>query len=99
MREVRNYPKEFKLEAVKLYIQRDRGLSETAKELGIPFSTLKGWRDMYMTEIKNQDKEKKPKKDYQEIIKNQEKKIKDLEEENLILKKSIGIFTKPLQQK
>ena len=82
MRRVKNYPKEFKLEAVRLYIKNDRRLSETAEDLGIPASTLKGWKERYMNEIKSANQDKPTKKDYEEILKEKEKRIRDLEEEN-----------------
>ena len=53
-----------------------------------------------MGEIKREEKQKKPiKKDYEAILREKEKLINQLEEENLILKKSIGIFTRNPQQK
>ena len=53
-----------------------------------------------MDEIKSEEKSKKGKKKYYEsIIKEKEKQIQLLLEENQILKKSIGIFTRnPLQK-
>lgn len=99
MRKVKEYPKEYKLESVRIYLSNGRKLSETAHELGIPVSTLRGWRDKYMNEVKITNKEKPSKKDYEDALKEKDKRIKDLEEENLILKKSIGIFTRTPQQK
>jgi exonuclease VII small subunit len=53
-----------------------------------------------MSEIKSEEKKKKNnKKDYETIIKEKEREIQLLQEENLILKKSIGIFTRNPQQK
>jgi transposase-like protein len=42
-RKTRSYDKEFKLNAVKLYLKSGRGFKQIADELGIPFSTLVGW--------------------------------------------------------
>jgi transposase len=51
-RVVKVYPLEFKLESVKRYLKNNRSLKETAKELGIPLSKLKGCQVKYMNEIK-----------------------------------------------
>ena len=42
-RKIRAYDKEFKLNAVKLYKERGRSLSQVSEELGIPSATLAGW--------------------------------------------------------
>ena len=99
MRVTRKYPLEFKIDAVRLYLNNNRKLEETARELGVPSSTLIGWKDKYMNEAKGIKKDKISKKAYEEVLKEKEKRIKELEEENLILKKSIGIFTKSPGQK
>ena len=100
MRITRVYPREYKLESVRIYVESGKGCSKVSKELGIPSSTLKGWIDKYMEEIKSEEKSKKVKKrDYESIIKEKENQIQLLIEENQILKKSIGIFTRnPLQR-
>ena len=100
MRITRAYPKEYKLECVRIYVESKKGYYKISEELGIPRSTLKGWIDKYMDEIKSEEKSKKgKKKDYESIIKEKEKQIQLLLEENQILKKSIGIFTRnPLQK-
>jgi transposase len=98
-RVVKVYPLEFKLESVRRYLKNNRSLNETAKELGIPLSTLKGWQVKYMNEIKKTQSDKPSKKTLEDSLKEKEKRIKELEEENLILKKSIGIFTRNPQQK
>jgi transposase len=100
MRITRVYPKEYMLECVRIYIESKKGYYKVSEELGVPRSTLKGWIDKYMDEIKSEEKSKKgKKKDYESIIKEKEKQIQFLLEENQILKKSIGIFTRnPLQK-
>ncbi len=39
----RNYTKEFKEEAVNLYFQGDKGITQVAKDIGIPHNTLFQW--------------------------------------------------------
>ncbi|WP_210412219.1 transposase, partial [Leptospira levettii] len=99
-KQAKDYPHEFKIQAIKRYLENGRRVNYTAKELGIPESTLRGWRDKYMDELKKEDTpSKKKKKDYETLLKEKEKIIQQLEEENLILKKSIGIFTRDPRQK
>ncbi len=92
-RKFRNYDKEFKLGAVKLYLERGQGFKKTADELGIPFSTLVGWVDDHKkggTEafpgkgnIKPSDAE----------VMNLRKELAIVREERDILKKALGIFS------
>ncbi|TGL88043.1 hypothetical protein EHQ68_09290 [Leptospira congkakensis] len=101
-RERRGYPYEFKIESVKRYLENGRRAKYTADELGIPESTLREWRDKYMTEIKKETSPvpvKQGKKEFESILQEKEKRIQQLEEEVQILKKSIGIFTKDSRQK
>lgn len=101
---VRSYNLEFKREAVKLYYRRGEKLSEVARSLGIPNTTLRGWRDKLGKKIKQEtETEKKSKKNKDEIIKDQENEIsklreqvKKLKEDTDILKKSMGLLLQGL---
>lgn len=95
----KTYPKSFKIEGVRLFLKNGRKINRTAEELGIPRGTLRGWIEKHMSEAKEPNKDKFSKKEYEEALKEKEKRIKELEEENLILKKSIAIFTRNPQQK
>jgi len=96
----KDYPHEFKIQSLKRYLENGCRCNFTAKELGIPESTLRGWRTKYMAEVKQEIKpNKKGKKDYESLLIEKEKRIQQLEAENIILKKSIGIFTRDPQQK
>lgn len=93
MANTRSYDKEFKLMAVEL-VESGKRVSQVARELDIPKQTLNKWVQQFREEgesvfvgsgnLKANDKEKK------EL----EKRIRDLEEENAILKKAMGIFAK-----
>jgi len=96
---LRVYTKEFKLESVRLYIANEKNKKKTARDLGIPVCTLKSWIEKHMNEAVNKPKEKPKKRDYEKELKEKDKLIQRLEDENLILKKSIGIFTRDPQQK
>ena len=97
---MRVYTEEYKIESVRQYIKNGRGLTFTARELGVPNTTLNGWVKKYMSQIISANKKEKPlKKDYESLLKEKDKYIQTLEEEVAILKKSIGIFTRNPQQK
>lgn len=96
---MREYPKEFKVESVRVYLEKGKNRKKTARELGIPDGTLRDWIKKYMNEASDKSKEKPKKRDYEKELKEKDKLIQKLEDENLILKKSIGIFTRDSQQK
>jgi transposase len=97
---MRVYTEEYKIESVRQYVKNGRGLTFTARELGVPNTTLNGWVKKYMSQIISANKKEKPlKKDYESLLKEKDKYIQTLEEEVAILKKSIGIFTRNPQQK
>lgn len=90
----KSYDKEFKLYAVKLVEEKGQKISETARELDLAEQTLHNWVKKYRNDAEssfvgsgNLKPEDKEKKDLQ-------KKLHDLEEENAILKKAMGIFAK-----
>ncbi len=95
-RKPKYYPEEFKIHAVRRYFENGKRAKFTGREIGIPDATLRGWVNSYME--KNTEPKKKE-EDLVSLLKEKENRIKQLEEENLILKKSIGIFTRDTQQK
>ena len=96
---MRVYTKEFKIESVRLYIANEKNKKKTARDLGIPVGTLKSWIKKHMNEAVNKPKEKPQKRDYEKELKEKDKLIQRLENEVLILKKSIGIFVRDPHQK
>lgn len=96
---MRVYTKEFKIESVRLYIANEKNKKKTARDLGIPVGTLKSWIEKYMNEAVDKAKEKPKKRDFEKELNEKDKLIQRLENENLILKKSIGIFVRDPQQK
>jgi transposase len=96
-----SYNKEFKEETVK-YIQRSpKSLPEIAQEINIPEGTLSGWLGKYrkledepsQTNSSLVETEWKL-KEQEGIIQSQVTHIKDLVEENAILKKAMHYFSK-----
>ena len=96
---MRVYTKEFKIESIRLYIANEKNKKKTARDLGIPVGTLKSWIEKYMNEAVDKAKEKPKKRDYEKELKEKDKLIQRLEDEVLILKKSIGIFVRDPHQK
>ncbi len=89
----KSYDKEFKLEAVHL-VKSGKKVAEVARELDLAEQTLHNWVKKFNHDgeagfvgsgnLKPEDKENK------EL----QKRIRDLEEENAILKKAMSIFAK-----
>lgn len=94
MNKKNRYDKDFKLSAVKLVVEAGKKQAEVARDLGISNQTLSGWIKVY-----NQDKEESfvgsgNLKSEDKIAKEYQKQIRELEEENAILKKAMSIFAK-----
>ncbi len=90
----KTYDKEFKLQAVRMVKEDGKRIAEVARELDLAEQTLHNWVKKY-----NQDKEAsfvgsgnvQPENKMEYDL---QKRIRDLEEENTILKKAMGIFAK-----
>jgi len=94
----RKYPKEFKIDAVELFLKKGRPATEIARDLGIPVERLRHWKREYQ-EKKHQafvgsGNISDPLK---AELKAARKRAKDLEEERDILKKALAIFSKDAQ--
>lgn len=90
----KRYDKEFKLHAVKQVIEAGKPAAQVSRELDIASQTLSKWIQKYKEDqtepfvgsgnLRTEDKS----------LKDLEKQIRDLKEENEILKKAMGIFAK-----
>src|SRR4051812_48681648 len=96
-RKLRVYDKEFKLNAIKLYLDGDRSYDEISQELGIPSTTLVGWVYTHKKNGKAAFPGKGNIKESDIEIVQLRKKLAIAEEERDILKKALGIFS--LRQK
>lgn len=81
------YDKEYKKSIVSLY-QSGKSLSELSREYGIAPSTVSKWVKLY-TEVKIDNNTIMTSRQIREL----QKRNASLEEENLILKKAVAIFT------
>lgn len=94
-RKNRKYDKEFKINAVRLYLKRGKNFREMGKELGIPFGTLADWVEEYRQEGEKAFPGKGYPKDDNLEITLLKKKLADALEDAEILKKALGIFSLP----
>jgi transposase-like protein len=92
-RKARAYDKEFKLNAVKLYLTSGKPYEEVSNKLGIPVGTLVTWVKGY----KQDGVEAFPGKGYAKPsdieVMNLRKELAIVREERDILKKALGIFS------
>lgn len=96
-RPYKTYPKEFKLEAIRLMDDSDRPASEIAMQLGVRRNQLYKWKEQM---IKKGDvassKRGRPKKADMSEAATLRQENKRLKEENEILKKAAVFFAKEL---
>ena len=85
----KSYTKEFKEQIVELHNKVGKSITKLSSEYGIPKGTISTWL-RNMTPIKISEKEEITIKEYKQL----QKRIKELEEENEILKKATAIFAR-----
>ena len=93
----KTYPKEFKLEALRMMDETDRPASEIAMQLGIRRNQLYKWKEqMNKKGDVPSAKKGRPKKEDQSEIAKLRQELKRVKEENEILKKAAVFFAKEL---
>lgn len=94
-RKIRTYDKEFKLNAVTLFLKSGDSYKQVSEGLGIPHATLVGW----VTEHQKNGAEAFPGKGHLKSsdaeVMNLRKELAIVREERDILKKALGIFSSP----
>ena len=85
----RSYTPEFKQQIVDLYNQAGKGISELSREYGIPKGTISIWIKN-LSPVQVSETETISMKEFKAL----QKKMKELEIENEILKKATAIFAK-----
>ena len=85
----KSYTPEFKQQIVDLRIKAGKGITELSNEYGVPKGTISTWVKLF-TPIQVSDTETISMKEYKAL----QKKMKELEIENEILKKATAIFAK-----
>ena len=92
-RSYKQYPKEFKEEAVSLVREQGYSVSEAAKSLGIATNMLYKWKEKIESELDG----KVLAEDERAELKRLRKEVKDLRMEKEILKKASAFFAKEMK--
>lgn len=92
-RKMRSYDKEFKLNAVKLYIESGQSFKQVSEELGIPSATLVGWVESHKKEGEQAFPGKGHLKASDTEVAQLRRELAIAQEERDILKKALGIFS------
>lgn len=87
----RTYPREFKLDAVKL-VAEGRPVAEVARRLGIHVNTLHGWRAQLASDPEAAFPGQGKQSDKDAEIRELKKRLKRAEQERDILKKAAAYF-------
>lgn len=93
----RRYSREFKVEAVRLLLEGDRVLAQTARDLNLNRTMLSGWRKQYLEDPEGAflgSGRRKPEDDVEQL----RREIAELREEREILKKAVAYFAEENRQ-
>ncbi|EHI97714.1 transposase IS3/IS911 family protein [Clostridium sp. DL-VIII] len=90
----KKYSVEFKIEAVKRLEKTGEQLSKVARELGVAPTTMNGWVQKYKESPETPFPGSGHLRPEDEKLKKLEREIKELKEENEILKKAAAYFAK-----
>ncbi len=90
----RVFDKDFKVNTVRLILNKTKKISELSRELGITATTLHMWKNQYLKDNETSF----PGKGHQTPVEEELRKLRHenrvLQEERDILKKALGIFSK-----
>ena len=86
----KTYTKEFKRTSAQLAFESPKNISDVAKELGLPNSTLHSWVNKYYSKLP--DKEKSPKSSIEKELLALQKELLLVKQERDILKKASAYF-------
>jgi transposase len=92
-RSYKQYPKEFKDEAVALVLEQGYSVPQAAKSLGIAANMLYKWKELH----EQQTEGKALEEDEREELKRLRKEVKELRMEKDILKKASAFFAKEMK--
>jgi len=94
MKQQRNYEKEFKIQTVKYILEAQKPVAQVARELEISDNTLYSWVKQYKQDAGQAFVGRGHLRAHDHAAREIQKRIRDLEEENAILKKAMHIFAK-----
>jgi len=92
-RSYKQYPKEFKDEAIALVLEQGYSVPEAAKSLGIAANLLYKWKELHEQQVEG----KALAEDEREELKRSRKENKELRMEKEILKKASAFFAKEMK--
>jgi len=90
----RVFDKEFKINTVRLILNKSKKVAELSRELGINANTLHAWKNQYEQEQEASFPGKGHQTPIEEELRKLQKENRVLQEERDILKKELGIFSK-----
>lgn len=93
----KRYDKEFKLHAVKQVTELNKPATQVARDLDVAYQTLCKWVQKYNENQEEPFVGSGNLRSDDKAMRDMEKRLRDLEEENAILKKAMGIFAKDLK--
>lgn len=96
-RQVRQYPVEFKIDAVKLVLEQDYSVREAARRLDIPANSLFSWKRQYLEGRLLPGYQRAQAKPEELELRRLQAEVKRLEMENDILKKAASYFARQLK--
>lgn len=94
MKSGQRYDAEFKKEIAKLYLSGARGARSLANEVGVHENTIYKWSEQFQSDGENAFPGTGHMKPEQDELKRAQRRVKELEEENAILKKAAAYFAK-----
>lgn len=94
MKKQKQYDAEYKRQTVEYILEQRKSVAQVARELDISANTLHGWVKQFKQKT-SQEVQLDPSQPMDErALRELQKRIRDLEEENAILKKAMHIFAK-----
>jgi transposase len=89
---MKRYDEDFKKQTVQYLVSEGKSVAQVARELKISVDTLHGWKKKYTKEPEIQSLQVFSSEEHE--LREMRKRIKDLEEENAILKKAMHFFAR-----
>jgi transposase len=92
MRKLKKYDEDYKRQTVQYILETGKPIAQVARELDISSNTIHGWVRKYRQEPEVAEVQTFRSEDHQ--MRELQRRIRDLEEENMMLKKAMHFFAK-----
>lgn len=90
----KHFDYEFKMQTARMIVEERRKVTEVSRELNIPYDTLRNWVNVYREKQRAAVEGSGNVPANQKPVKDLEREIRELREENEILKKAMHVFTR-----